>query len=102
MTKNSNKNSANSLKIASLQKLPKKESIVDRSKAMQDIFVRDIKYLKTKDVKRGMSKLIQMYCKGEILTDEAKTLTYLFSTYIQIITQFELETRIKKLEENVK
>ena len=65
---------------------------------LSTIFNRDIKSLKSKDVKRGMSKLIQLYCKKEATTEDAKTLTYMFSTYIQIITQLEIEERLRILE----
>lgn len=59
------------------------------------IFNRDVKYLKVKDVKRAYSKLIQDYCKGAIQNDEAKTLVYMFSGYLQLIRDAEFEERLQ-------
>jgi hypothetical protein len=67
-----------------------------------NVFNRDITYLKAKDVRRAMSKLISQYCKGNVLNEDAKTLTHMFSTYIQILTATELEERLIKLEKNQK
>lgn len=69
---------------------------------LSKIFTREIRYLKAKDVRRAMSKLISEYCKGELLNEDAKTLTHMLSTYIQILTATEMEERIKSLEESVK
>ena len=66
-----------------------------------NIFNRDVKYLKVKDVKRAYSKLIQDYCKGLVNNDDAKTVTYMFSGYLQLIRDVEFEERLKELEEKV-
>ena len=68
-------------------------------KSKVNIFSRDVKYLKIKDVKRAYSKLIQDYCKGLVNNDDAKTITYMFSGYLQLIRDVEFEERIKQLEE---
>ena len=70
--------------------------------SLKGIFTRDIKILKVKDVKRAMSRLIIEFCKGTVKNDEAKTLTYLLSTYIQIIQQAEFEIRLTELERKTK
>ncbi|MFH1528428.1 MAG: hypothetical protein ABIG69_17625 [Bacteroidota bacterium] len=62
------------------------------------IFNREIRYLKAKDVRRAMSKLISEYCKGSIASEEAKTLTHMFSTYIQILSATSFEERLETLE----
>lgn len=66
------------------------------------LFTREITFLKPRDIKRAMSKLISEYCKGNILNEDAKTATYLFSTYLQILTNVEIEERLKKMESQVK
>ncbi len=63
------------------------------------LFNRDIKYLKVKDVKRAYSKLIQDYCKGLVNNEDAKTVTYMFSGYLQLIRDVEFEERLIQLEE---
>lgn len=100
--KNLNKKTGKDLQVLNLEKTTGKQQIADRSDTLKTIFTKPIKFLKIRDIKRGMSRLIQMYCRGEVLTDEAKTLTYLFSTYIQIISQFELEQRIQSLEDKAR
>ena len=66
-----------------------------------NIFSRNVSYLKIKDVKRAYSKLIQDYCKGLINNEDAKTITYMFSGYLQLIRDVEFEERLKMLEERV-
>lgn len=66
-----------------------------------NIFGREFKYLKVKDVKRAYSKLIQDYCKGNVANDDAKTMVYLFSGYLQLVRDIEMENRINQLEEKV-
>jgi len=67
-----------------------------------NLFSRDIKYLKVKDIKRAHSKLIQDYCKGKVLNEDAKTLAYLFSTYLQIIKDWDFEQRLILIEKKLK
>lgn len=63
-----------------------------------NVFNREIKYLKAKDVRRAMSKLISEYCRGNVMNEDAKTLTHMFSTYIQIMNITEMEERLTQLE----
>ena len=70
-------------------------------KSKVNIFNRDVKYLKVKDVKRAYSKLIQDFCKGTVSNDDAKTVAYLFSGYLQLIRDVEFEQRLNQLEEKV-
>jgi hypothetical protein len=65
------------------------------------LFNRDVRYLKVKDIKRAYSKLIQNYCKGLIINDDAKTITYIFSGYLQLIRDVEFETRLINLEKSI-
>jgi hypothetical protein len=65
------------------------------------IFNRDIRYLKVKDIKRAYSKLIQDYCKGLVPNEDAKTITYMFSGYLQLVRDTEFEERLKLIEEKV-
>ena len=66
-----------------------------------NIFNRNVRYLKIKDVKRAYSKLIQDYCKGLINNEDAKTITYMFSGYLQLIRDVEFEERLKTIEDKV-
>lgn len=65
------------------------------------IFNKNIKYLKPKDIKRAYSRLIQGFCRGEINSDEAKTICYMFSGYLQLIRDVEFEERLSHLEEKI-
>jgi hypothetical protein len=65
------------------------------------IFNRDVRYLKIKDVKRAYSRLIQDYCKGLVTNEDAKTITYMFSGYLQLIRDVEFEERLKQLENEI-
>ena len=71
------------------------------SKYKINIFTRDVKYLKIKDVKRAYSKLIQDYCKGLIPNEDTKTICYLFGGYLTLIRDIEFEERLKELENRV-
>jgi hypothetical protein len=92
--KNREKSNKNSLKVVELQELPQTPSRLK-------LFNRDIKYLKIKDIKRAYSRLIQDYCKGLVNNDDAKTVTYMFSGYLQLIRDIEIEDRLKLLEEKI-
>ena len=88
------KSDKNSLKVVEVKELP-------QPPARLKLFNREIKYLKVKDVKRAYSKLIQDYCKGLVTNEDAKTITYMFSGYLQLIRDVEFEERLKLLEEKV-
>ena len=66
-----------------------------------NIFNRNVKYLKTKDIKRSYSKLIQDFCAGKITGDDARTVAYLFSGYLQLIRDHDFEERLAELERTV-
>jgi hypothetical protein len=63
-----------------------------------NIFNRNVRYLKIKDVKRAYSKLIQDYCKGLVSNEDAKTITYMFSGYLQLIRDIDFDERLKQIE----
>lgn len=65
------------------------------------VFDTEIRYLKVKDVKRAYSKLIQEYCKGTVMNEDAKTLGYLLAGYIQTVKQYDLEKRILQIEKRI-
>lgn len=88
------KTKRNSLKVVEVKELP-------HTPHRLNLFNRDVKYLKIKDVKRAYSKLIQDYCKGLVTNDDAKTVTYIFSGYLQLIRDVEFEERLKYLEEKL-
>jgi hypothetical protein len=66
--------------------------------SMLNIFNREVRYLKAKDVKRAYSKLVQDFCKGSIQNEFAKTLAILFSGYLRVVKDIDFEDRIKQLE----
>lgn len=87
--------------------MQKKPKVVENKEVMfntpmAEIFPREIKYLKLKDIKRAHSKLIMEFLKGNVKSDEAKTLTYLFTAYIQVINQAETEQRLEAIERKLK
>jgi len=88
------KQNKNSLKVVEVQELPQTPSRLK-------LFNRDFKYLKIKDVKRAYSKLIQDYCKGLVTNEDAKTITYMFGGFLQLVRDVEFEDRLKLLEEKV-
>lgn len=92
--KKNEKLKTNSLKVVEVKELP-------QTPPRLKLFNRNIKYLKVKDVKRAYSKLIQDYCKGLVTNDDAKTVTYMFSGYLQLIRDVEFEERLKLLEDKV-
>lgn len=52
--------------------------------------------------KRLLSRLIAAFCRGEVRGDDAKTLSFLLSTYCQIATGAEFEERLSILEKKIK
>lgn len=92
--KNKNKLTKNSLELVEVKELP-------QTPPRLKLFTRDVKYLKVKDVRRAYSKLIQDYCKGLVTNDDAKTVTYMLSGYLQLIRDVEFEERLQQLEEKV-
>jgi hypothetical protein len=66
-----------------------------------NIFNRNLLYLKVKDVRRAYSKLIQDYCKGLVNNEDAKTVAYMFSGYLQLVRDTEFTERLKTLEERI-
>ncbi len=78
--------------------LIKNKPIAETPGYILSVFKRDIAFLKLKDVKRAYSKLTQDFMKGKITNEDAKTLAYLLSGYIQIIKDCEFEERLLKLE----
>lgn len=91
LKKNTLELNKNSLSVVEIKELPKTPSRLN-------LFNRDVKYLKIKDVKRAYSKLIQDYCKGLVTNEDAKTITYIFSGYLQLIRDVEFEQRLSSLE----
>ena len=54
-----------------------------------------------KDAKRMCSRLIRGFIKGEVNGNDAKTLSYLLSTYVTIAQGSDLEQRLDELENKV-
>lgn len=51
-----------------------------------------------KDARRLYGRLISGFTRGEIASDDARTLAYLLTGYIQTCTAAEIEERIEALE----
>ena len=94
LKKNSSKSSKKFLEVVDIKELP-------QTPPRLNLFNRDVRYLKIKDVKRAYSKLIQDYCKGVVTNEDAKTIVYIFSGYLQLIRDCEFEERLNQLEERV-
>ncbi|MBK9097533.1 MAG: hypothetical protein IPM14_05265 [bacterium] len=60
-----------------------------------------VKITKVSDAKRLLSKLIYKLQTGEITGQEAKDLTYLLISYVNIVKEIEIENRLKSLEEKI-
>lgn len=88
----------NSLQVIEVKEVKKE---VSQTPGGLHLFNRDVRYLKVKDVKRAYSKLIQDYCKGLVPNEDAKTITYIFSGYLQLIRDVEFEERLKQVEEKI-
>lgn len=54
-----------------------------------------------KDAKRLCSRLIRSFIKGEVSGSDAKTLSYLLSTYVTIAQGSDIEERIDGLEKKI-
>jgi len=61
-----------------------------------------VRITKVRDAKRLLSKLILGFQKGEIKNQDAKDLTYMLISYVNICTQVDFETRLRSLEEQTK
>lgn len=85
----------NSLKAVEIVEIPQTPGRIN-------LFQREIKYLKPRDVRRAYSKLIQDYCKGKIVSEDAKILGYLFSGYLQVIRDLDFDERLSKVEKKLK
>ncbi len=59
------------------------------------------KKFRAKDILRLHSNLIRSFIKGDIESNEAKTLSYLCSNYLEALGQCVLEEKIKKIEEQI-
>ena len=62
---------------------------------------RPIKVTKLSHAKRLLSKLIYKLQTGEVSGQEAKDMTYLLISYVNIVKDIEIEERLKLLEEKV-
>ena len=51
-----------------------------------------------RDAKKLLGRLIASFTRGEVHGDDAKTLAYLLSTFVQIGTAVEFEDRLEALE----
>ncbi|MCL4510019.1 MAG: hypothetical protein M1470_02980 [Bacteroidetes bacterium] len=58
----------------------------------------NLKVRNLKAAKRLMSKLIEAFIAGRVTGNDAKTLAYLTSTYIEVAQAADLEDRLIKLE----
>ncbi len=94
LKKNSSKSSKKSLEVVDIKEF-------SQTPPRLNLFNRDVRYLKIKDVKRAYSKLIQDYCKGIITNEDAKTIVYIFSGYLQLVRDVEFEQRLNEIEQRV-
>lgn len=60
-----------------------------------------IKVTKISDAKRLLSKLIYKLQSGEVTGQDAKDMTYLLISYVNIVKDIELEQRLLEIERRV-
>jgi len=60
-----------------------------------------VKVTKISDAKRLLSKLIYKLQTGEIAGQEAKDMTYLLISYVNIVKDIEFENRLQLIEEKI-
>lgn len=60
-----------------------------------------VKVTKISDAKRLLSKLIYKLQIGEVSGQEAKDMTYLLISYVNIVKDIELEKRLQIIEEKI-
>lgn len=61
-----------------------------------------IKVTNVKQARRLLSKLIYGLQTGEVTGDNARTLTYLLISFVNIFKQYEFERRLNSLEQKLK
>lgn len=77
-------------------------SFKEDSESISPLLIKPVKITKVKDAKRLLSNLIYQFQLGQIENQNAKDLTYMLMSYVNICTQVDFEERLKSLEENVK
>ena len=73
-----------------------KNKVSNRTTPLLD---KPIRIRKVKDAKRLLSKLIYELQTGKIQSQQAKDLTYLLISFVNITTATEFELRLKQLED---
>jgi hypothetical protein len=83
----------------------KVKQFIDKNKVTNGItplLDKPIRIRKVKDAKRLLSKLIYEMQIGKIQSQQAKDLTYLLISFVNITTATEFELRLNLLEEQAK
>ncbi len=83
-----------SLEVINTQKLT-------RAELAETIGLKPGRLSNLKDVKRLCSRLIRSFIRGEVSGNDAKTLSYLLSTYVTIAQGSDIEERLDELETKV-
>jgi len=79
-----------------VQQFIDKNKVSNRTTPLLD---KPIRIRKVKDAKRLLSKLIYELQTGKIQSQQAKDLTYLLISFVNITTATEFELRLKQLED---
>ena len=80
----------------------KVKQFIDKNKVSNSttpLLDKPIRIRKIKDAKRLLSKLIYELQTGKIQSQQAKDLTYLLISFVNITTATEFESRLKSLED---
>jgi hypothetical protein len=60
-----------------------------------------VKVVKISDAKRLLSKLIYKLQTGEVTGQDAKDMTYLLISYVNMVKDIEFENRLQNIEEKI-
>ena len=101
MNKNTSTNKNKSKEINTNNKLKVLELQKDSGNNPYKINIPRKKKFSPKDILRLHSNLIRSFIAGTIESNEAKTLSYLCSNYLQALEGVEIEKRLSELEEKL-
>lgn len=88
MTQNEKQKSTKPVQVLNLPQTPGPEPLFNKIVRVRD----------ARSARRLMGKIILEYQKRSITGEDAKTLCYLVSTYLQACTVSDIEERVKNLE----
>ena len=101
MAKNSSANTIKRKEINSREELKVLDLHKDNPNSPFKINIQRKKKFNSRDILRLHSNLIRSFISGSIDSNEAKTLSYLCSNYLEALKQIEFEERLIQLENRI-